>query len=107
MQFRGGMNELMRQAARMQRKIDQAKAELKDKEITASAVGDKVKATVSYGRKVSRIEIDPEFLKSEGIEMALDGVAAAINTAMEQADKAMEAELEKVTGGVKIPGLTT
>ena len=107
MQFRGGMNELMRQAARMQRKIDQAKNELKDKEVTASAVGDKVKATVSYGRKVGRIEIDPEFLKSEGIELALDGVAAAINSAMEQADKAMEAELEKVTGGVKIPGLTT
>jgi DNA-binding YbaB/EbfC family protein len=107
MQFRGGMNELMRQAARMQRKIEQAKNELKDKEVTASAVGDKVKATVTYGRKVSKIDIDPEFLKSEGIELALDGVAAAINAALEQADKAMEAELEKVTGGVKIPGLTT
>jgi nucleoid-associated protein EbfC len=107
MQFRGGMNELMRQAARMQRKIEQAKSELKDKEITATAVGDKVKATVTYGRKVSRIEVDPEFLKSEGLELALDGVAAAVNSALEQADKAMEAELEKVTGGVKIPGLTT
>ena len=107
MQFRGGMNELMRQAARMQRKIEQTKAELKDKEITATSVGDKVKATVTYGRKVSRIEIDPEFLKSEGIELALDGVAAAINSALEQADKAMEAELEKVTGGVKIPGIST
>ena len=107
MQFRGGMNELMRQAARMQRKIEQAKSELKDKEVTASAVGDKVKATVTYGRKVSRIEVDAEFLKSEGLEMALDGVAAAVNSALEQADKAMEAELEKVTGGVKIPGLTT
>jgi len=107
MQFRGGMNELMRQAARMQRKIEQAKSELKDKEITATAVGDKVKATVTYGRKVSRIEVDAEFLKSEGLEMALDGVAAAVNSALEQADKAMEAELEKVTGGVKIPGLTT
>jgi DNA-binding YbaB/EbfC family protein len=107
MQFRGGMNELMRQAARMQRKIEQAKSELKDKEVTASAAADKVKATVTYGRKVSRIEVDPEFLKSEGTEMALDAVAAAINTALEQADKAMESELEKVTGGVKIPGLTT
>ena len=107
MQFRGGMNELMRQAARMQRKIEQAKDSLKDTEVVATAVGDKVKATVTLGRKVSRIEIDPEFLKSEGIELALDGVAAAINTALEQADKAMEAELEKVTGGVKIPGIST
>lgn len=105
MQFRGGMNELMRQAARMQRKIEQAKESLKDKEVTASAVGDKVKATVTLGRKVSRIEIDPEFLASEGAEMALDGACAAINAAIELADKTMEVELEKITGGVKIPGV--
>ena len=105
MQFRGGMNELMRQAARMQRKIEQAKETLKDKEVTASAVGDKVKATVTLGRKVSRSEIDPEFLKSEGSEMALDGACAAINAAIELADKTMETELEKITGGVKIPGV--
>ncbi len=106
MQFRGGMNELMRQAARMQRKIEQAKEAAKDKEVVGTAVGDKVKVTVTYGRKVTRIEIDPEFLKSEGIEMALDGACAAINSAIEQADKLMEAEVEKVTGGVKVPGLT-
>ena len=105
MNFRGGMNELMRQAARMQRKIELAKATLKDKELTASAVGDKVKVTVTLGRKVTRIEIDPEFLKSEGVELALDGACAAVNSALEQADKQMEAELEKVTGGVKIPGV--
>jgi hypothetical protein len=51
------------------------------------------------------LEIDPDFLKDEGIDMALDAVCAAVNTALEQAHKAMEAELEKVTGGVKIPGV--
>ncbi len=99
------MNELMRQAARMQRKIDQAKEAVSTKEIVATAVGDKVKATVTYGRKVTRIEIDPEFLKSEGIDLALDSACAAINSGLEQAEKAMEAEVEKVTGGVKIPGM--
>ena len=104
-QFNGGMNELMRQAARMQRKIEQTKKECGDREVSAGAVGDKVKATVTLGRKVSRIEIDPEFLKSEGIELALDGACAAINTALEQADKDMEVELAKITGGVKMPGM--
>src|SRR5262245_27528829 len=99
MQFRGGMNELMRQAARMQRKIDQAKAELKDREVTAESMGGKVKATVTYGRVVKRIDIDPELVKGEGMELALDGACAALNQAIEQADKAMEAELEKITGG--------
>ena len=105
-QFRGGMNELMRQAARLQRKVEQTKKELGDKEIVATSVGDKVKATVTYAGKLAKVEIDPEFLKSEGIELALDGVVAAINSGLEQAEKAMEAELEKVTGGVKIPGMT-
>lgn len=105
-QFRGGMNELMRQAARMQRKIEQVKKECGDKEISATAVGDKVTATATYAGKIARVEIDPEFLKSEGIELALDGVCAAVNAALEQAEKAMDKELEKVTGGVKIPGLT-
>lgn len=105
MNFRGGMNEMLRQAARMQRKIDQAKDELKDKEVDASAVGDKVKATVTYARKLVRVEIDPAFLEAEGLEMALDGVCAAVNAAIEKADTAMDEELEKLTGGMKIPGL--
>jgi DNA-binding YbaB/EbfC family protein len=99
------MNELMRQAARIQRKLEQVKAELKDKEVTATAVGDKVKVTATYGRRVVRIEVDPEFLKSEGLELALDSVTAAVNQALEAGEKAMDAEVEKVTGGVKVPGM--
>jgi DNA-binding YbaB/EbfC family protein len=106
MQFRGGMNELMRQAARMQRKIEQAKTELKDKELTVDGLGGKVKVTVTYGRAVKRIEVDKETLKSEDTDLVLDGVCAALTQAIEQADKLMEAELEKITGGVKIPGMT-
>ena len=105
MQFRGGMNELMRQAARMQRKIEQAKTELKERELTVEGLGGKVKVVVTLGRSVKHIEIDGETLKSEDIELVLDGVCAAINQGIEQADKQMEAELEKVTGGVKIPGM--
>jgi DNA-binding YbaB/EbfC family protein len=105
MQFRGGMNELMRQAARMQRKIEQAKTELKEKELTVEGLGGKVKVVVTLGRSVKHIEIDPETLKSEDVDLVLDGVCAAINQGIEQADKQMEAELEKVTGGVKIPGM--
>jgi DNA-binding YbaB/EbfC family protein len=105
MQIRGGMNEMMRQAARIQRKIEETKAKVRDNEVTLGAAGDKVKATVSLGRQVKRIEIDPEFLKTEGIDLALDSACAAINGALEQADKAMEEEVAKVTGGVKIPGV--
>jgi DNA-binding YbaB/EbfC family protein len=97
------MNELMRQAARVQRKIDKAKEELKQKEVVATAVGDKVKATVTYACKVARIEVDPEFFKSESLELVMDGIAAAVNSGLEQAEKAMDAELEK--RGIKVPGI--
>lgn len=95
----------MRQAARMQRRIDQAKAELKEREIEVEGLGGKVKVVVTLGRSVKRIDIDRETLKAEELELVLDGVCAAINQGIEQADKQMEAEIEKVTGGVKIPGM--
>lgn len=107
MQFRGGMNELVRQAARMQRKIDDVKKGLKDREVTGSAVGDKVSVVVSCEGKLRKINIDPEFLAAEGLEMALDAVIAASNTALESADKLVEGEIAKVTGGMKIPGMHT
>ncbi|WP_437719478.1 YbaB/EbfC family nucleoid-associated protein [Sorangium sp. So ce448] len=107
MQFRGGMNELVRQAARMQRKIDQVKGELKDREVSATAAGDKVTVVVSCEGKVRRIEVDPAFLASEGLEMALDAIVAASNSALDAADKLVETEITKVTGGVKLPGMHT
>ena len=106
MNFRGGMNELVRQAARMQRKIDDIKKSLKDKEVSGAAAGEKVTVVVTCEGKLRSIKIDPEFLASEGIEMALDAVVAATNTALDTADKLVEGEVSKVTGGVKLPGMT-
>ena len=106
MQFRGGMNELVRQTARMQRKIDDVKKSLKDKEVSGAAAGEKVTVVVTCEGKLRSIKIDPEFLASEGIEMALDAVVAATNTALDTADKLVEGEVSKVTGGVKLPGMT-
>lgn len=104
-QFRGGMNELMRQAARMQRKIDQVKADIKDVEVEGSAAGEKIKVAVTCEGKVRSIVVDPAFLESEGLEMTLDAIVAATNTALDEADKKVDAEVNKVTGGIKIPGL--
>jgi len=56
--------------------------------------------------KVTRIEVDPAFLASEGLEMVCDAIAAAANGALAAADKAVEDEVAKVTGGVKLPNLT-
>jgi nucleoid-associated protein EbfC len=100
------MNELMRQAARVQRKIAAIHEEMKTKEWTAKVAGDRVAATVTGERKVSRIDVDEEFYKGEDREVVLDSIAAAINAAHEICEKEVEAEVSKATGGLKIPGLT-
>jgi DNA-binding YbaB/EbfC family protein len=104
MQFRGGMDELMRQAARMQRKIDEAKKKLQDHEVSSVSAGGKVTCTVTCEGKLRKIAIDPDFLK-EDVEFALDAAVAAANLALEEADKLVEGEISKITGGVKIPGM--
>jgi DNA-binding YbaB/EbfC family protein len=105
MQIRGGMNELMRQASRMQRKIEDIKKTLKDKEVSGSSAGDKVTVVVTCEGKLRSIKIDPERLASEGIDLALDAVVVAANAALEAADKKVEGEVNKVTGGLKLPGM--
>ncbi len=103
--FRGGMGELMRQASRMQRKIEARKEELKEETVDASAGNDKVKAVANGGRELVSITIDPELLKEEDLEMVQDLIVAASNAALNKASEMVDEELEKVTGGLKIPGL--
>lgn len=105
-QFRGGMGELMRQASRMQRKIEIRKEELKTETVDASAGNDKVKAVANGGRELVSIAIDPALLKEEDLEMVQDLIVVATNAALTKASEMVDAELEKVTGGLKIPGLT-
>jgi len=105
MRFRGGMGELMRQASRLQRKIETRKEELKEETIDASAGNDKVKVTVNGGVELVSVTIDPELLQEEDLEMVQDLVVAAVNAGLTQARELVDAEVEKVSGGLQIPGL--
>jgi nucleoid-associated protein EbfC len=106
MQFRGGMQELMRQASRMQRKIEQRREELKDQEFEADAGSGRVKAVVNGGAEVVRVQIDPDLFTAEDREMVEDLIAAAVNAALAKAREMVDAEIEKLSGGLKIPGMT-
>jgi DNA-binding YbaB/EbfC family protein len=105
MKFRGGMSELMRQASRLQRKIEKRKQELKEQEWEASVGNDQVKCAVNGAQEVVRITVAPELLKGEDLEMMQDLIVSAVNAAMAKSKEEVDAELEKVTGGLKIPGL--
>lgn len=105
MKFRGGMGELMRQASRLQRKVEARKEELKTETVEASAGNEQVKATANGAHELVKIQIDPALLKTEDLTMVEDLVVAATNAAIQKSREMVEAELEKVTGGLKIPGL--
>jgi nucleoid-associated protein EbfC len=105
MSFRGGMNEFVRQAARMQRKIEARREELKSDEFEASAGNDRVKAKVNGGLELVALDIDPKLIEEEGLEMTQDLVVAAANAALAKARESVDAEIQKVSGGLKIPGL--
>ena len=105
-QFRGGMSEMLRQANRLQRKIESRRTELKTETVEASSGNDMVKVVANGAREIVRITLDPELLKKEESELVLDMVVAACNAALNKASEMVEAELEKVAGGRKIPGLT-
>jgi nucleoid-associated protein EbfC len=103
--FRGGMGELMRQASRLQRKVEKRKEELKNETVEAGAGNEQVKAVVNGGGELVSIRIEPALLQAEDLSMVQDLVVAAVNAALVKSQQMVEAEVEKVTGGIKIPGL--
>ncbi|MGB8330955.1 MAG: YbaB/EbfC family nucleoid-associated protein [Polyangiales bacterium] len=105
MNFRGGMGELMRQAGRVQRKVEKRREELKSETFEASAGNDKVTAVANGIPELAAIRIDGTLLEEEDLEMVQDLVVAAANAALTKAREHVEAEIGKITGGLSIPGL--
>ncbi len=105
MNFRGGMGELMRQANRMQRKVEKRREELKEETFEASVGNDKVTAIANGTPELVEVQIDKSLLDDEGLEMVQDLVVAAANAALTKAREHLDEEIEKITGGLSIPGL--
>ncbi len=91
----GNMNNLMKQAQRMQRQMEENKKALEAKEFTATAGGGAVEVAVSGAKVVTKVTIDPEAVDPEDVEMLQDMIMVAVNEAMKQVD----AESESMMGG--------
>ena len=96
----GNMNNLMKQAQRMQRQMEESQKELETKEVTGTAGGGAVKVTVSGKKEVTKVELDEEVVDPEDIEMLQDLIMAATNEALRQIDEISQAEMSKLTGGL-------
>ena len=99
------MNNLMKQAQRMQRQMEENQKALEEKEFTATAGGGAVEVTVSGKREVLKVKLSEEAVDPDDIEMLEDLIAAAVNSAVAAVDKDSDEEMAKMTGGMNIPGL--
>ena len=92
----GNMNNLMKQAQRMQRQMEENKKLLEEKEFTATSGGGAVEVVVSGKKELRSITISPDAVDPDDVEMLQDLILVAVNEAMKQVD----AESEKLFGGM-------
>lgn len=94
------MRQLMKQAQEMQQQLAKAQQELSEREFVGTAGGGMVKATVTGGPELVSIEIAPQVVDPEDVEMLEDLVVAAVRQAMEAAVEAANTQLGGLTGGL-------
>jgi hypothetical protein len=99
------INQLMKQAKKMQTKMDEIKAELEQKTVESSAGGGMVKVVANGKQEVLSVTLDPEVINADEIEMLQDLILAAVNDALRKSRDMVTEEMSKLTGGLKIPGL--
>ena len=101
----GNMNNLMKQAQKMQRQMEEAQKQLEDAEVTAKAGGGAVEVVVTGKKTVKSLTLSKEVVDPDDIEMLQDLVISAVNEAIDNVEKITEDEMSKITGGVSLPGL--
>ena len=103
----GGMNQaaMMKQAQKMQQEMLRMQQEMETKTYTATAGGGMVKATVNGKHEVVNLEINPEAVDPDDVEMLQDMVIAAVNEAMRTADTDSANSMSRLTGGLNLGGL--
>ena len=96
----GNMNNLMKQAQRMQRQMEESQKELEVKEFVAKAGGGAVEVTVTGKKEVTKVKLSEEVVDPDDIEMLEDLVMAAANEALRMAEDASNEIMNKMTGGL-------
>lgn len=107
------LGNMMKQAQQMQKKLQDAQAELASLEIVGESAGGAVKVTCDGQGKFKSIKLSKEAINPENpasvdddtVEMLEDIITTAINQASQKATTQMEAKMKSITGGINIPGL--
>lgn len=94
------MNNLMKQAQKMQKQMEENQKILEESEFSATAGGGAVEVTVTGKKTVTKVKLDPDAVDPDDVEMLEDLIMAAVNEAMKKADEASSAAMSKMTGGM-------
>ena len=100
----GNLQQLAAKAQKMQAEMEEATTQLEEKEYTATSGGNAVKVTVSGKMELKLVELTPEVVDPEDIEMLSDLIIAATNEALREASEDKEETLGKLSSGLNIPG---
>ena len=104
----GGFNNIqgmLKKVQKMQSQMAKLQEELKERTVEGTAGGEAVKAVVNGDKKLISLTLSPDAVDPEDVEMLQDLIVTAINDAMQKVDEMTNAELGKVTGGMKLPGM--
>lgn len=101
----GNMNQMLKQAQKMQEDMTALQADLEQREYSASSGGGMVEVTVDGKHLVKSIKINPDIIDPEDSEMLEDLITVAINEAISNAIKTAEEEMGAITGGLNMPSL--
>lgn len=97
---------MLRQAQQLQRRMAQLQEELESATVEATAGGGVVKVVVTGKLTVESIEIDPDVVSPDDVEILQDLVTAAVNEGLSNAQEMVSSRMGELTGGLNIPGLT-
>lgn len=98
------MNNLMKQAQKMQKQMEEMQSNLDTLEFEATVGGGVVKAKVNGKKELIGVKIDPDAVDPDDVEMLEDLVVAAVNEAIRKADEEVNGQMSKLTGGMNMPG---
>ena len=101
----GNMNQMIRQAQKMQEEMGRVQEELADKEYSATSGGGMIEVTVTGKKELKAVKLKPEVVDPEDIEMLEDLVVAAVNEALRAAEEDSTQRMNAITGGFGVPGM--
>ena len=99
------MNQMIKQAQKMQDQITELQEDIEARDFTATAGGGAVEVVITGKKTIKSLTLKPEVVDPEDIDMLQDLIISAVNEAVNNVESTTEAEMSKITGGVSLPGL--